>query len=350
MSRGRDFSQFEKGRIYGLRFDAGWSYQRIADTVQLSLSGVTKFCQRFARDSDSDMDDEPGSSSRRAGCGRYRKTTFEEDEQMEVSSAQSRFSTAITIRQNLQLNDVSVRTVQRRLNESGLHARHAAIKPFLTEQQQLVRLQWANVHIQWTNAEWSNVIFSDESQFDLSSMHPQYVRRHVGERFIPQCLLRPRNRAHCNVRVWAGFSHHGFTNLVRLQGPLNSTAYTTVLHHNLLPNLQRLIPIGGYLQHDNSPVHTAHNTKMWLQTHAIPILPWPAVSPDVNPIENVWGRMKVILQNKNQPVVDSNHLYNILNEIWTELMNDNNYRINLANSMTKRVQSLIAAQGNSLKY
>ena len=75
--------------------------------------------------------------------------------------------------------------------------------------------------------------------------------------------------------VWGVFSFNGFTDLVRLDGNLNSEKYVDILNGNLLPQMNELLPTGGYFQQDNAPVHRSATTTAWLAGCEINLLDWP---------------------------------------------------------------------------
>ena len=45
---------------------------------------------------------------------------------------------------------------------------------------------------------------------------------------------------------------------------------------------------------DNAPAHRAFVTRDWLRTNNVQVFgPWPAKSPAMNPIENLWAQVQV---------------------------------------------------------
>ncbi|KAI2657102.1 Transposable element Tcb2 transposase [Labeo rohita] len=70
-------------------------------------------------------------------------------------------------------------------------------------------------------------------------------------------------------------------------------------------------------QQDLAPAHTAKSTKIWLNDHGVGVLDWPANSPDLNPIENLWGIVKRKMRNKKPKNADE--LKATVKETWASI-------------------------------
>ncbi len=85
----------------------------------------------------------------------------------------------------------------------------------------------------------------------------------------------------------------------------------------MLPSADQLFKDADYIfQQDLAPAHTAKSTKSWLNDHGVGVLDWPANSPDLNPIENLWGIVKRKMRNKRPKNADE--LKATVKETWGE--------------------------------
>lgn len=76
---------------------------------------------------------------------------------------------------------------------------------------------------------------------------------------------------------------------------MNSEEYLSILGEVYLPSLRVMFGEAAnemVFMQDNARVHTSAAARAWFTSHPeVELLNWPAYSPDLNPIENVWANM-----------------------------------------------------------
>ena len=97
------------------------------------------------------------------------------------------------------------------------------------------------------------------------------------------------------LMVWGAFSYRCKTELCTISGNQDSVKYQRILQENLLPVWNNICGQSERLMQDNARCHVSSDTKAWLQRNEIPVLDWPPYSPDLNPIENLWGTLTNVI-------------------------------------------------------
>ncbi len=176
------------------------------------------------------------------------------------------------------------------------------------------RLTWAKEEKNWTVAQWSKVLFSDESKFCISfgNQGPR-VWRKGGEAHSPSCLKSSVKFPVCDDL--GAMSSAGVGPLCFLKTNVTAPVYQDILEHFMLPSADQLFKDADFIfQQDVAPAHTAKSTKSWLNDHGVGVLDWPANSPDLNPIENLRGIVKRKMRNKRPKNADE--LKATVKETW----------------------------------
>lgn len=232
-------------------------------------------------------------------------------------------------------------TLSRHLTSMGLKSKLQTKKPLLTADHQQKRLDFCNSNKQ-TN--WKKVLFTDETSIWLSPRRRR-VRTLPGRPvFLPTKKYTPK------VHVWGCMATSGFGEIHVFESNMTAEIYKSILQKHLLSSAHTLFPrryrCTWRLQHDNDPKHSSKLVKKWLSENNIRVLPWPAPSPDLNPIENVWALLKKKVDECHPASLRG--LREAAQKSWSSL--DEGLARNLVSSMNRRINAVLEAQGKNTKY
>lgn len=75
---------------------------------------------------------------------------------------------------------------------------------------------------------------------------------------------------------------------------------------------------------------------------------WPAISPDLNPIEHVWDQLKMRLKLQRLAIGSQEELTRALKVCWDEIPQEN--LVNLIQSMPNRIKECARKRGTHTHY
>ena len=225
-------------------------------------------------------------------------------------------------------------------------------KPPISEKNRQYRLQWALEHVNWTMAQWYEILWTDETWITGGRHTRTWVTRRPGEEWDPTCIVE-RHQRKKGWMFWGCF--HGHTKGLGIfwekdWGSINKDSYqahTVPMIHGYI-EMQKREGKNLVLMQDGAPGHAAADTREDLRERGIIVIFWPPFSPDLNPIERVWHIMKNYLQDNYPEVMSYDILRRAVKDSWDKV-GEHEFQ-ELINSMPLRCQAVIDANGLFTKY
>ncbi len=190
---------------------------------------------------------------------------------------------------------VSADVLASRIKEWGCVSIVRVIQPLVTKKNRPKRVFWAKNHRDYN---FANVVFADEADVTLG------VKGHK-RKWLPKGFReRNQNFIRCpqkpiNLLIWGAIGRFRSDPLYIINGTMNFVKYKNTLSKGFHAISKKQISIWTF-QHDNSKVYMAHIITAHLRACKAHVLDWPACSPHINPIENVWSNLKERIQ-KHHP-------------------------------------------------
>ena len=127
---------------------------------------------------------------------------------------------------------------------------------------------------------------------------------------------------------------------------MNAQFYIDILQDRI-PEIKQILGERNWrFQQDNDPKHTSRLAQLFLQENVPQVMDWPANSPDLNPIENLWSIVKRNVERRMPK--NLTELKQFMVEEWEKISELT--LINFINSMRRRCELVIESNGERIPY
>jgi transposase len=246
---------------------------------------------------------------------------------------------------------LSSKTVHRHLKKAGMKAVVKRKRPFLCKRHRKARLDWAIAHQDWTVEDWKVVVYSDETKINRFGSDGRTVTwKMVGENLTDRLVEGTVKHGGGSVMVWGCMMWEGAGYACKIDGRMDANLYCQILDEDLQASIEYYNKSQEDIifQQDNDPKHKSKMAQNWFQDNGIKVLPWPAQSPDMNPIEHLWTYLKRKLKEYDHPPSGILELWERVEKEWNKIPAEECQK--LIESMPRRVKAVVKAKGGYTKY
>ena len=247
---------------------------------------------------------------------------------------------------------VDERTIRAYLSSENVDRYLKQKRTDLTDDQKSARMKFAEEHLHWSLEDWKNVMFSDETLiYRIEARGRRSYYKKCDTNYIrPHHSQRTKQGGGGKILFWGCITYYGVGYASKLDQGLDSDTYIEVLKDYVFSSRDWYgIDPGKFIfQHDNASIHTANIVKNYIKKSKIPIMVWPANSPDLNLIETIWAYLKDQLGRYSQDAKDIDELWERIQDIWNNIPEDLIHK--LYESMPRRMQAVMQSKGEHIRY
>ncbi|KAI6650104.1 hypothetical protein LOD99_6186 [Oopsacas minuta] len=233
---------------------------------------------------------------------------------------------------------VSKSTIGRCLQEMEYSKPWATLVPMLSEKNKLLRNEWGKKN---ENIHWCHAVFADEASFWLK---PGRVRLWTKRN---RKVIQPTTKHSVKLHIWVAFSSMGTFPLCFFRRNMDATFFVNILEWHLIEQAEVFHGQKWFLIQDNDPKHTSRIAKAWMEKNMKKNQrEWPSQSPELNPIENIYGWIKQKLYKDN--FTSLVQFKKRIQEIWDSIIPQ--FLAPYYKSMSHRCRLVVEQNGSKINY